>query len=146
MAASDPGSALKSAPCVLVVEDELLVRLIVAKSLRREGWLVIEASTADEALAILTACEKPVDLVFTDVQMPGSTDGLGLARWIRENRPELPVLVTSGAFLPTADPTAVAWMLPKPYDAVQVLSLMKSLLGPHESFSVPRVELNSMKD
>jgi CheY-like chemotaxis protein len=59
---------------VLVVEDEILVRMDIAMSLEHEGFVVLEASNADEAIAILNAC-CDIRLMFTDIDMPGSMDG-----------------------------------------------------------------------
>lgn len=80
---------------VLVVEDEILVRLTIADHLRGAGYAIIEAANAAEAIAVFTSGE-PVHIVFTDVQMPGAMDGLMLARWVREHHPGVQVLVTSG--------------------------------------------------
>lgn len=82
-------------PTVLVVEDEMLIRLHVADHLRDCGFEVLEAADGSTAIEILQA-EHRVDVVFTDVTLPGQPDGLGLARWIRSRRPRLPVLLTSG--------------------------------------------------
>jgi CheY-like chemotaxis protein len=80
---------------VLVVEDDVLVRLTAAEYLRETGDSVIEAANASEALSVFASGQE-VDVVFTDVQMPGAMDGLMLARWVRERRPRTEVLVTSG--------------------------------------------------
>lgn len=80
-AANNPGISLHK-PTVLVVEDDVLIRLSVADALRSAGLDVIEAATGDEALTVL-ASSATVDLVFTDIQMPGSTDGLELAQIAR---------------------------------------------------------------
>lgn len=82
-------------PAVLVVEDEILIRFMVADYLRSAGYIVVEAANAADALEVLTSGER-VDIMFTDVQMPGTMDGLMLVRWIYENRPNVQVLVTSG--------------------------------------------------
>jgi DNA-binding NtrC family response regulator len=82
-------------PTVLVVEDELLIRLHVADTLRDRGFEVIEAGDAAAALSILKA-NAHVDAVFSDVSLPGNLDGFALARWIRNHRPGLPVVLTSG--------------------------------------------------
>jgi len=82
-------------PTILVVEDELLIRLHVADTLRDRGFKVIEVADASAALEVLQA-DLPVDAVFTDVSLPGNMDGFGLARWIRNHRPGLPVALTSG--------------------------------------------------
>jgi len=80
---------------ILIVEDEALLRMSLADSLRDCGFLPIEACNADEAVEILEM-DVEIDVVLTDVRMPGNMDGFGLAKWIRENRPELPVFVASG--------------------------------------------------
>src|ERR1700756_2939643 len=80
---------------ILVVEDDILARVTVADYLRDAGYTVIEAANAAEALQIFASGE-PVDVVFTDIQMPGAMDGLMLARWVRDHHPETEVLVTSG--------------------------------------------------
>ncbi|HEX2224313.1 MAG TPA: response regulator, partial [Thermoanaerobaculia bacterium] len=97
MTAPQPMPSAEPPPTVLVVEDEVLIRLAVAQYLRDCGWVVLEAGDAEEALTILQAADVRVDLVFTDVQMPRALDGFGLARWIRAHRPEVRVLLTSGA-------------------------------------------------
>jgi CheY-like chemotaxis protein len=85
----------KHAETVLVVEDEVLVRMVIADYLRECGYRVIEAGSAAEAITVLTSPE-PVDIVFSDIQMPGEMDGFGLATWVRQNQPGLKVLLASG--------------------------------------------------
>jgi CheY-like chemotaxis protein len=80
---------------VLVVEDEVLVRLAVAKYLRGCGFQVLEAASGDEAVTILSA-DVAVDVVCSHVQMPGDLNGFALARWVRFNRPNVQTLLTSG--------------------------------------------------
>jgi CheY-like chemotaxis protein len=80
---------------ILVVEDEVLIRVDVADYLPQCGYRVLEAANAAEAISVLQT-DHDVDLVFSDVQMPGKFDGFGLAQWIRENRPDLKVVLTSG--------------------------------------------------
>jgi len=82
-------------PTGLIVEDEALVRMTIADYLRGCGYQVIEASNADEAVSVLKG-ETLVEVVFTDVQMPGSMDGFGLAHWVRRERPGVRIIVTSG--------------------------------------------------
>jgi two-component system, response regulator PdtaR len=81
---------------VLVVEDEPLVRMTVVDVLRADGITVIEAYDAEQAVSILGDGSTAVDVVFTDVRFPQGRNGFELAQWIRENRPALPVAVTSG--------------------------------------------------
>ena len=82
-------------PTLLVVEDELLIRLHVADTFRDRGFEVIEVGDAAAAVSILKA-KAPVDAVFSDVSLPGDMDGFALARWIRNHRPGVPVVLTSG--------------------------------------------------
>ncbi len=89
--------AITPAQTVLVVEDEVLIRLVIAEYLRECGYRVHEAVSAEEAILILQAPEVSIDIVFSDVEMPGEMDGFGLARWVRSNMPETQVLLTSGA-------------------------------------------------
>ncbi len=86
-------------PIALVVDDEPLIRMDTADMVAEEGFEVIEARTADEALAILGK-HPSLKLVLTDIQMPGETDGLDLARHICEHRPDVCVIVSSGAIRP----------------------------------------------
>jgi DNA-binding NtrC family response regulator len=94
-AADSPDSQIERQRVVLVVEDDVLERGPLAEYLRDAGFRVIEAANAREAVEVLSA-EDGVDIVFSDIRMPGSMDGIGLAGWISENRSELPVLLTSG--------------------------------------------------
>ena len=80
---------------VLVVEDEILIRAAVAEYLRMSGYTVVEAADAAEAVTLFDAGE-PVDVVMSDIDLPGTMDGLGLARWIKKHHSALPVLLTSG--------------------------------------------------
>lgn len=80
---------------ILVVEDELFIRMFISDAFRDAGYTVLEAFNADEAVDILKA-GKVVDLVFSDVRMPGSLDGIGLLRFIKERFSQLPVILTSG--------------------------------------------------
>lgn len=80
---------------ILVVEDETLIRLLASDSLRDEGFDVVTAASAADAIAVLESGDR-VDFVFTDVTMPGAMNGIGLVNWIRIHRPGLPVAVTSG--------------------------------------------------
>lgn len=95
----NPVAEASQSPCVLVVEDEFLIRLLVADHLREAGFTVIEAINGEEAIAVLTAGAL-VDLVFTDVRMPGSVDGIELLSFVKRVRPELPVIMTSGHLEP----------------------------------------------
>jgi CheY-like chemotaxis protein len=84
--------------CILVVEDEILLRYPLAAWLRISGHDVLEAASADEAQIMLSSI-LTIDLVVTDVKMPGSLDGLQLTRSIRAAQPQIPVIVVSGTAL-----------------------------------------------
>jgi CheY-like chemotaxis protein len=101
--------------CVLVVEDETLVRIFAADFLEEAGFKVFEAVNADEAITVLEArCD--VQAVITDIEMPGSMNGLALATFIHNRWPSIGVVVTSGRARPGADdlPKAASF-LAKPY-------------------------------
>src|SRR5437588_12045320 len=78
---------------VLVVEDEVLIRMVIAQYLRDCGYRVIEAASADEAVVVLRQAELRIDVVLSDVEMPGSMDGFALARWVRQNREGIAVIL-----------------------------------------------------
>ena len=80
---------------VLVVDDEPAIRGVLCEFLRECGFNSLSAENADQAI-ILIAGGSAVDLVFSDVRMPGSMDGCGLARWIQQHKPELPVILATG--------------------------------------------------
>lgn len=98
---------------ILLVEDEVLVRLDLADSLRRAGFLVVEAGTVMDALAAMR--QTSFDLVITDVHLPGDLSGLDLARQVKGEAPQLTVVVMSGLHRPTEeDLQIVDAFLPKP--------------------------------
>jgi CheY-like chemotaxis protein len=112
---------------VLVVEDEVLVRFDTADMLREAGYIVLEAANADEAKSLLKTFPE-IALVFSDIQMPGSMDGAGFARFVRENYPEIQVMLTSGAVAPP-DATEIATpFFAKPYQPNDVVKRIGELL------------------
>jgi CheY-like chemotaxis protein len=82
-------------PTVLVVDDEVLIRMAVSDFLQECGFKVLEAGTAAEAIEMIQSQQSVIDLVFSDVRMPGDMDGFGLSKWIRTNT-SLPVILASG--------------------------------------------------
>jgi DNA-binding NtrC family response regulator len=114
---------------VLVVEHEILVRITTADYLRDAGYGVIEAANAAEAIAVFGSGE-PVDVVFTDIQMPGLMDGAALARWVCDHHPRTPVLLTSGNddLVQSAEFLARDAFLPKPYLLEDVASSVRRFL------------------
>ena len=104
-----------TAPVVLLVEDEPLVRLLGADVLEDAGFEVIEASNADEAIALLKR-HHDVCVLWTDVDMPGSLNGFEFARFVSQGWPEITVLVTSGKLSPRpGDLPRRGAFIPKPY-------------------------------
>lgn len=124
-----PGGPLAaSRKCILVVEDELLIRLMVSDELRDAGYDVIEAINADEALTILRSLAR-VDLIVSDVRMPRSLDGLGLLAIVRETFPTLPVIITSGHLEPArALADGASQFLGKPYALGIIVRAVKHIL------------------
>lgn len=116
--------AQKSPACVLVVEDEVLIRALIADELRAEGFLVIEAATADQALSYFQAGVH-VDLVLTDIEMPGSINGVGLIQRLRVVAPNLPTVLTSGI---SPDAHEADAFVSKPFDAREMVALIATLL------------------
>lgn len=115
---------------VTVVEDEVVTRLAMAKSLRDGGYQVVEAGDGDEARAVLRA-GTTVDLIFSDVQLPGEGDGFELARWVRDRCPAIPVILTSG--IPGVAQKARCEghdgpVVPKPYSHEEVVQLVQERL------------------
>ncbi|WP_312795800.1 response regulator [Tianweitania sp.] len=86
-------------PTALIVDDEALLRMHAAEVLEENGYTVLEAATADEALQIL-ATTSDVKLLFTDIEMPGKLDGLELARRVHDRWPHILLVVTSGRLRP----------------------------------------------
>jgi DNA-binding NtrC family response regulator len=92
--------------------------MALATHLKDKGFTVREARCAAHAIAVLKEPGCPVDLVFSDVGMPGEMDGIGLSRWIFENRPNIPVILASGSVgqLAILENLCIAGTMTKPYD------------------------------
>jgi CheY-like chemotaxis protein len=112
---------------VLVVEDDVLIRLMIVDALRHAGLEVLEASSADEALTILESAAT-VKLVFSDLRMPGTMDGIGLMKALRKNRPDLKLAVASGYSPDWPSPNLVDAFIGKPYDVERAVARIKALL------------------
>lgn len=116
---------------ILVVEDDVLIRMPIAQYLRDCGYRVIEAVNADEAMIVLLHRDTVVDIVFSDIEMPGTIDGFGLAKWIREHRPgtEIVLAGTVPRSVDAAKELCEAGPLPKPYEAQAVHDHIRRLLA-----------------
>lgn len=103
-----------------------MVRLMIADDLRDAGFVVIEAANADEALTVLRS-STAVDVLLTDIRMPGAMDGLALAAAAREGWPHLKVVVASGFFPERPRPEIVDATFTKPYETRRVVRRIKEL-------------------
>lgn len=113
---------------VLIVEDEILIRMDVADQLRDEGFEVLEASTADEAIAILENNDS-IGILFTDIDMPGSMDGLKLSAAVRDRWPPIKIVVTSGhRIVDITDLPDGSVFYSKPYDHGVITAAMHGLM------------------
>lgn len=134
---SDPS---QGAGTILLVEDEALIRVVICETLQDRGFKVLEAANANEAIQIIEQAQVEIDLVFTDVRMPGAMDGFGLVRWIRASRPHVPVIVASGdvgkangANLPDIG----AMFIPKPYDLEHAATKIHQAIAARKAGSAP---------
>ena len=115
-------------PIVLIVDDECLIRSLAAEAFLGDGFLVLEAEHAADALLVYAA-GGPVHLLFTDVNMPGEMNGIDLAEHLKALSPELCVMVASG--LPVLRPIdhVAATFVAKPYDIHAVCATARELLA-----------------
>ncbi|MFN3621069.1 response regulator [Sphingorhabdus sp.] len=111
---------------VLIVEDEFLLRLMLSNQLREHGFDVIEASSADEALTMLSA-PTPC-LIVTDVRMPGNLNGIDLLSRVRETHPKLPVILVSGHLTGIEITDGYTQFMPKPYAHDALLQKIEVIL------------------
>jgi two-component sensor histidine kinase/CheY-like chemotaxis protein len=116
-------------PKVLVVEDEMLLRMRAVDIVEDAGFTAIEAMNADEALAILES-RSDVDLLFTDIQMPGSMDGLKLAHAVYERWPSIKIILVSGKLLPTdSERPTDSRFFGKPLEVKQMIAEIREMIG-----------------
>jgi CheY-like chemotaxis protein len=123
-----------AAPIVLLVEDEVLISHLVAASLSEHGFIMRVAATADEALRYMQSGGE-VDVLFTDVNLPGSINGAELAVRAREMRPDLPIVYTAGRYQHSDIGRLVSRsvFVSKPYNPDDVGTLLERLTSsaPH---------------
>jgi CheY-like chemotaxis protein len=114
---------------VLVVEDEMLLRMRVVDMVEDAGYTPLEAVDADEAVAILES-RSDIALLFTDIQMPGSMDGLGLAHCVHDRWPPIKIILVSGQVTPTAiDIPADSRFFGKPLENKAMIAQLRSMIG-----------------
>ena len=130
-----------SPPVILLVEDEVLVRLVISEYLRRCGYRVIEAASGEEAVLVLEQADVDVEVVLSDVEMPGEMDGFALARWVRRNRPGIDVIL---AGTPSRAAEAAGGLcesgphLSKPYEPHVLLDRIRNLMAKRSRMMAPR--------
>ena len=119
----------KSLPVVLVVADEALLRMLAVEVVEEAGFLAVEAGDADEAFALLES-RTDIILLFTDLNMPGSMDGLKLAHAVRDRWPSIKILLVSGQQrLQPSDLPLDSRFVEKPYQASALVEELRSLIG-----------------
>jgi len=111
---------------ILLVEDEILIRLAMADDLRQAGFIVVEASNAEEALSVLNSTPD-ISLVLTDIRMPGRMDGVGLANWVRRHAPRIKIAIAS-ANIESGMDRAFDAVFSKPVLPSQLIASVRKLL------------------
>ena len=128
----DTGVAATVAETVVVVEADMLVRLVIAAYLRDCGYRVVEATSAAEAMQLLDRDDIAADVVLTALDLGGETDGFALAQWVRRRRPGLEVLL-AGTVARAADMAGELCdqgpMLGRPYEPQAVVDRIRRLLA-----------------
>ena len=117
------GPAEAAQRVVVVVEDEVVLRMAVSAHLRDAGFVVIEAVDAQEAVELLRV-DRRIQLVFSDITMPGTMDGDQLAEWISGRYPEIRILLTSGITQRGQQP-----FIAKPYSFIELQRRIQEMLG-----------------
>jgi two-component system, response regulator PdtaR len=117
-------------PVILIVDDEPLLRMFAAEIVEEAGFAVLEAKDADEAVVILEA-RSDIVLLLTDINMPGSMDGLKLAHAVRNRWPPIKIVVVSGQMrIAQSDLPAGSRFFEKPYRTAAMIAELRSLVSP----------------
>jgi two-component sensor histidine kinase len=116
-------------PTVLIVEDEMLLRMRAVEMVEDAGFTPLEAVDADEALALLES-RSDIELLFTDIQMPGSMNGLKLAHAVHERWPSIKIILVSGQLTPgEGDRPADSRFFGKPLEVPQMIAELQEMIG-----------------
>ena len=115
---------------VLVVEDEPLILDMISQELTEQGFAVLEAETGDAALSIIESGQT-VDVLFTDMRLPGGLDGWQLAATAREAKPELSVIYATGYTVDREAAVPGSVFLKKPYRPCAITEIIRTLVGPN---------------
>jgi CheY-like chemotaxis protein len=111
---------------ILVVEDEVLIRLHLAEELRDSGYNVIEAASGDEAITLLSSVDD-IGLLLTDIRMPGNVDGIALANWTRSQFPSIKIVLISTE-IRAGSPVEFDACFTKPVRFVELIQCVRKLL------------------
>lgn len=123
-------SPTRSSPIVLVVEDEMLLRMRAVDMVQDAGYTSIEAVDADQALAMLES-RSDIALLFTDIQMPGSMDGLELAHAVHKRWPPIKIILVSGQLrLSTVEIPLHSRFFGKPLISGEMIAEMRDMIDP----------------
>jgi CheY-like chemotaxis protein len=113
---------------VVIAEDELLLRTLAAEVLEDEGFITVECENAISALEICKSRPEAIDILFTDIRMPGPMDGLELAHRVRERWPWVGIIIASGNIFVGRDQLPEgARFLPKPYDLHRIVEVIRQM-------------------
>ena len=127
-----PNSEQPKQDTVLVVDGDVITRTVISDYLRHCGYRVIEANSAEDALQALTHASFDIDIVLSDVELPGEMNGFQLSHWVRQNKPETEIVLSS-AVERTADAAGDLCekgpSLAKPYHPQTVVDHIKRLRG-----------------
>ena len=130
-------------PAVLVVEDEMLLRMRAVDIVEDAGYTPVEATNADDALAILES-RSDIQLLFTDIQMPGSIDGLKLAHAVHDRWPLIKIILVSGQLkLTDQDKPVDSRFFGKPLDVKQMIAEMQDMIG-NGSLKIVPVDISAL--
>jgi two-component system, response regulator PdtaR len=126
--ASQPARAAGNRPVVLIVDNEFLSRMTAAEMISDRGFEIVEAENAELAIAVLEA-RRDVKVVFTDIRLSGSMDGLKLANHVNRRWPSIKIIATSGHPKVSDDLPDGGVFLPKPYTADRVAAVIRECIG-----------------
>jgi len=115
---------LRESISVLVVEDELLVRMCIVDNLEEAGFKTVEAGSASDAIRVLES-RSDIRVIFTDIEMPGTMDGLALSHYVRHRWPPKIIVISSGKRRPSPDelPANVEF-ISKPYHSTKLANVL----------------------
>lgn len=117
--------------CILVVEDEPLIRMMLVEDLIDAGFEVREAANGDDAFYLLKTLDPPLQVLVTDIHMPGQRDGLVLGAHVRQTQPHVPVIYTTGrpdALQALAHLDEKQFLIRKPYTSDVIVTHLNSIL------------------